>query len=110
LTVLTALSSACFRFGSCSSLSCRLECGDEIADHALRGRPGAKFAPCFPGHVAWAVEGTGHYGAGLTRFLRDRGETVLEAGRHARTERRLRGKDDHSTRSAPLAQASPLRR
>jgi transposase len=43
---------------------------------------------------AWAVEGAGHYGAGLTRFLRERGETVLEAGRHARTERRLRGKDD----------------
>src|SRR5215211_7894344 len=40
------------------------------------------------------VEGAGHYGAGLTRYLADRGETVLEVGRHARTERRLRGKDD----------------
>jgi transposase len=43
---------------------------------------------------AWAVEGAGHYGAGLTRYLADRGETVLEVGRHARVERRLRGKDD----------------
>jgi transposase len=43
---------------------------------------------------AWAIEGAGHYGAGLTRYLGDRGETVFEVGRHARTERRLRGKDD----------------
>jgi len=43
---------------------------------------------------AWAVEGAGHYGAGLTRDLGERGETVLEVGRHARGERRLRGKDD----------------
>ena len=43
---------------------------------------------------AWGVEGAGHYGAGLTRYLGGRGETVLEVGRHARGERRLRGKDD----------------
>jgi transposase len=43
---------------------------------------------------AWAVEGAGHYGAGLTRYLGERGETALEAGRPARSERRLRGKDD----------------
>jgi transposase len=43
---------------------------------------------------AWAIEGAGHYGAGLTRYLADRGEQVLEVGRHARTERRLHGKDD----------------
>jgi transposase len=43
---------------------------------------------------AWAVEGAGHYGAGLSRYLGERGETVLEVGRHARSERRLRGKDD----------------
>jgi transposase len=46
------------------------------------------------GGRAWAIEGAGHYGAGLTRYLGDRGETVLEVGRHARTEPRLRGKDD----------------
>ena len=43
---------------------------------------------------AWAIEGTGSYGAGLARFLADRGETVLEVGRTPRAERRLRGKDD----------------
>src|SRR5215211_9289076 len=47
-----------------------------------------------PGVRAWAVEGAGHYGAGLSRYLGERGETVLEVGRHARGERRLRGKDD----------------
>jgi transposase len=54
-----------------------------------------RFAQSHAGGVrAWAIEGAGHYGAGLTRYLGDRGETVLEVGRHARTERRLRGKDD----------------
>jgi transposase len=43
---------------------------------------------------AWAVEGAGHYGAGLTRYLAERGETVFEVGRSLRSERRLRGKDD----------------
>jgi transposase len=47
-----------------------------------------------PGVRVWAVEGAGHYGAGLTRYLAERGETVLEVGRQARSERRLRGKDD----------------
>src|SRR5262249_28051120 len=42
----------------------------------------------------WAVEGAGHYGAGLTRFLAAHGERVLEVGRQPRGERRLRGKDD----------------
>jgi len=42
----------------------------------------------------WAVEGAGHYGAGLTRFLAARDETVVEVGRQPRGERRLRGKDD----------------
>jgi transposase len=47
-----------------------------------------------PGRRAWAVEGTGSYGAGLGRYLRARGECVLEASRTPRSERRLRGKDD----------------
>ena len=46
------------------------------------------------GTRAWAVEGAGHYGAGLTRYLGDRGELVVEVGRQPRNERRLRGKDD----------------
>jgi transposase len=42
----------------------------------------------------WALEGAGHYGAGLARYLSTRGETVLEVGRAPRPQRRLRGKDD----------------
>jgi transposase len=47
-----------------------------------------------PGRRAWAIEGTGSYGAGLGRYLHARGERVLEASRTPRGERRLRGKDD----------------
>jgi transposase len=50
------------------------------------------------GTRAWAVEGAGHYGAGLSRYLGDRGELVVEVGRHPRNERRLRGKDDPAGR------------
>ena len=47
-----------------------------------------------PAARVWAVEGAGHYGAGFARYLSRRGERVLEAGRTARGERRLQGKDD----------------
>src|SRR6476469_5891918 len=46
-----------------------------------------------PGRRAFAVEGTGSFGAGLTRFLTGRGEQVLEVGRLKR-ERRSGGKTD----------------
>jgi transposase len=46
-----------------------------------------------PGRRAFAVEGTGSFGAGLTRFLAARGERVLEVGR-LRRERRSGGKTD----------------
>jgi transposase len=59
------------------------------------------------GARVWAIEGAGHYGAGLARYLAGRGETVLEISRTAHTERRLRGKDDAldavSTARAALA-------
>ncbi|HEX9506485.1 MAG TPA: transposase, partial [Acidimicrobiia bacterium] len=42
---------------------------------------------------AFAIEGTGSFGAGLTRFLTDRGERVLEVSR-LRRERRMGGKSD----------------
>src|SRR5438309_9047424 len=45
------------------------------------------------GRRAFAVEGTGSFGAGFTRFLTDRGEQVLEVGR-LRRERRSGGKTD----------------
>ena len=46
-----------------------------------------------PGRRAFAIEGTGSFGAGLTRFLAERGERVLEVGR-LRRERRSGGKTD----------------
>ncbi len=45
------------------------------------------------GRRAFAVEGTGSFGAGLTRFLGIHGERVLEVGR-LRRERRSGGKTD----------------
>jgi transposase len=45
------------------------------------------------GRRAFAIEGTGSFGAGLTRFLGARGEQVLEVGR-LRRERRSGGKTD----------------
>jgi transposase len=45
------------------------------------------------GRRAFAVEGSGSFGAGLTRFLSGRGERVLEVGR-LRRERRSGGKTD----------------
>ena len=68
-----------------------------------------RFAVRHAGGVrVWAVEGTGHYGAGLTRFLASRAEAVSEVGRSARVERRLRGKDDplDAVRAARSALAS----
>lgn len=46
------------------------------------------------GRRAWAVEGTGSYGAGLTRFLHARGEQVLEVERPRREGRQGRLKSD----------------
>jgi transposase len=46
-----------------------------------------------PGRRAFAVEGTGSFGAGLTRFLTGQGERVLEVSR-LRRERRSGGKTD----------------
>jgi transposase len=47
-----------------------------------------------PGRRAWALEGTGCYGAGLARFLASRGERVLEVERPRREGRRGRLKSD----------------
>jgi transposase len=46
-----------------------------------------------PGRRAFAVEGTGSFGAGLTRFLSGQGERVLEVGR-LRRQRGSGGKTD----------------
>ena len=58
-----------------------------------------------PGRRAWAIEGTGSYGAGLGRSLHARGESVLEVSRRPRGERRLCGKDDQLD-AARTAQAA----
>jgi transposase len=46
-----------------------------------------------PGRRAFAIEGSGSFGAGLTRFLTEQGEQVFEVGR-LRRERRSGGKSD----------------
>jgi hypothetical protein len=60
------------------------------------------------GRRAWAIEGSGSYGAGLARFLGEHGEAVLEISRTLRAERRLAGKDDSldAVRTARAALAS----
>ena len=45
------------------------------------------------GRRAFAIEGAGSFGAGLTRFLAEHGEQVFEVGR-LRRERRSGGKTD----------------
>jgi transposase len=68
-----------------------------------------RFADVYaPGARVWAVEGAGHYGAGLVRELSGRGESVIESGSGSRDERRLRGKDDplDAIRAARAALAS----
>src|SRR5438128_8270435 len=46
------------------------------------------------GRRVWAIEGTGHYGAGLARYLALHGEAIVEVGRMPRSGQRLEGKDD----------------
>ena len=53
------------------------------------------------------VEGTGSYGAGLTRYLAARGIRVVEVDRADRQERHRNGKSDPLTRSAPPALPCP---
>ena len=81
---------------------------------AANARGYAQALRCADEHAAgarlWAVEGAGHYGAGLARYLSARSETVLEAGRSPRGERRLHGKDDglDATRAARVALGQEL--
>jgi hypothetical protein len=68
-----------------------------------------RFAEQYAGaRRAWAIEGSGSYGAGLARYLAERGETVLEVSHTPRAERRLRGEDDtlDAARTARAALAS----
>ena len=66
-----------------------------VAASARGYREALRFAQQYaPGSRAFAVEGTGSYGAGLARYLLARGEMVRELSRAVRAERRVRGKDD----------------
>ena len=58
---------------------------------------------------AWAIEGTGGYGAGLARHLEDRGEWVIELDRPNRPARRNGAKSDplDAIRAAREALARP---
>lgn len=47
-----------------------------------------------PGRRAWAIEGTGSFGAGLTAFLLEHGEWVIEIDRPKRPARRNGAKSD----------------
>ena len=77
-----------------------------VAANARGYRETLRFAEQYAsGSRAWAIEGTGSYGAGLARYLAGRGESVLEISRTARPERRLRGKDD-SLDAARIARAA----
>jgi len=46
-----------------------------------------------PGRRVWAVEGTGSYGTGLTTYLLEQGEWVVEIDRPARPARPGRRQD-----------------
>lgn len=62
-----------------------------------------------PGPRAWAIEGTGGYGAGLARHLAERGEVVIELDRPSRPARRNGAKSDplDAVRAAREALARP---
>jgi hypothetical protein len=55
-----------------------------------------RLADRYDGGRVWAIEGTGGYGAGLTRFLSANHEQVVELDRPKRTARR------HGAKSDPL--------
>ena len=81
--------------------------GEEVRADARGYRATLRFAARYAaGRRVWAIEGSGSYGAGLARYLTQRGEIVLS--RTPRGERRLRGKDDalDAVRTARAALAS----
>ena len=68
-----------------------------------------QFADEHPTLRAWALEGTGCHGAGLTRYLHTREEVVLELDRPVRAQRRHGAKSDplDAVRAAREALARP---
>src|SRR5262249_19937421 len=75
--------------------TCAIVAGGAVETTAGGYRKAVRFADRYaPARRAWAIEGTGSYGAGLARYLARRGERGVELSRTPRSEGRLRGKDD----------------
>ena len=73
--------------------------GTRMGEHRLRASPTGyagleRWAIGMGDIVAFGVEGTGSFGAGLARFLSTRGHTVIEVSRPDRSTRRRLGKSD----------------
>ena len=73
--------------------------GAWLGQHRLRAAPGGYeglhcWASGLGKIVAFGIEGTGSYGAGLARFLAARGCTIFEVNRPDRSTRRRLGKSD----------------
>lgn len=64
-----------------------------------------------PGRRVWAIESTGSFGAGLTSFLLERGERVVEVDRPKRPARRSGAKSDEldAIRAAQRCSRAPTR-
>ena len=62
------------------------------------------------GARAWAIEGAGHYGAGLARYLSDQGEVALEISRTREPSGGCAAKTTRSTRSGRHGLRLPARR
>ena len=60
-----------------------------------------------PGQRVWAIEGTGGYGAGLTRFLAAHAEQVVELDRPKRAARRHGAKPTRWTPPGPPVRPWP---
>ena len=69
-----------------------------------------EFANNYPMMRAWAIEGTGGHGAGLTRHLLESSELVVELDRPKRSARRHGAKSDplDAIRAAREAMARPV--
>ena len=73
--------------------------GARLGQHRLRATPRGyeglyRWASGLGESVAFGIEGTGSYGAGLTRYLASLGQTVIEVSRPDRSTRRRLGKSD----------------
>jgi hypothetical protein len=60
-----------------------------------------------PGRRVWAIEGTGSFGAGLTAYLLEHEERVVEIDRRSAPLVVTAPRPTNSTRSAPRAKPSP---